>query len=127
MVPYHNPIPEQKQRDQAEGNPVPGKSKDGFAGGGMMTAWIQAEKMMQIALVLPCAAFLGWLAGSWADRRLHQSWMTVVGILFGSASGLIYAIRMAIAAERSSDLDQPSQDRTGLQGESRKDSQNPKS
>jgi ATP synthase protein I len=111
MVPFHNPIPEDKRR-----------GKDQPGGGGMMGSWVQAEKLMQIALVLPCAAFLGWLAGSWADRHFHQSWMTVVGILFGCASGLVYAIRIAIAAERSSDSSQPGTNDTGSQDESRKDS-----
>src|SRR5580658_4431388 len=111
MMPFHNPTPERKQSDA-----------DGRKGGGMMSSWIQAEKLMQIALVLPCAAFLGWLAGHWADRHFHQSWMTVVGILLGSASGLIYAVRMAIAAERGSDLSQPSQNGAGSQDESNKDS-----
>jgi ATP synthase protein I len=112
MMPFHNPTPERKQSDA-----------DGRKGGGMMSSWIQAEKLMQIALVLPCAAFLGWLAGSWADRHFHQSWITVVGILLGSASGLTYAVQAAIGAERSSDSSQPGANGSGSQDGSKKDSQ----
>jgi F0F1-type ATP synthase assembly protein I len=83
MVPYHRPIPEPKQRGK---------------GSGMFDAWIQAEKIVQIALVLPCAVFIGWLAGAWLDRRLHQSWIALVGIIFGSVSGLVYVVRTALAA-----------------------------
>jgi hypothetical protein len=95
MVPYHNPIPERKQRDKAEGTPESGKSKDGLAGG-MMGAWIQAEKMIQIAMVLPCAAFICWLPGFWLDRHFHQTWIAMAGVVFGIIAGLIAAIRLAI-------------------------------
>jgi ATP synthase protein I len=85
MVPSHRPIPESKQ---------PGKTD------GLFSAWVQAEKMMQIALVLPCATFIGWLAGVWLDRHFHQSWIALVGIVFGGASGLIYVVRLALAASK---------------------------
>jgi hypothetical protein len=95
-MPYHNPIPERKQRGKAEGLPAPGKSEGGFAGGGMMGAWIQAEKMIQIALMLPCAGFIGWLAGYGLDRWLHQTWIGIAGAVFGIIAGLVAAIRMAM-------------------------------
>jgi ATP synthase protein I len=80
-VPYQRPIPEKK--------PTPGMS--GFLG-----AWVQAEKMVQIALVLPSAAFIGWVIGFGLDRLLHQTWISMVGIVFGIISGLVAAIRMAM-------------------------------
>ena len=52
-MPYNRPIPDPKQ-----------SGKDP----GLFSAWIQAEKLMQIALVLPCAAFIGWLIGAWLDH-----------------------------------------------------------
>jgi hypothetical protein len=93
MVPYHKPIPKRKQRgpDGADEQP-----KDGFVGGGLITAWVQAEKMIQIALVLPCAAFIGWLPGFWLDRHFHQTWMAIAGVVFGIIAGLVAAIRMAV-------------------------------
>jgi len=84
MVPYHRPIPERKPRD-----------KNAPAAGGMMNAWIQAEKMMQIALMLPCAGFIGWLAGYCLDRWLHQAWIGMAGAVFGIVAGLVAAVRMA--------------------------------
>ncbi len=83
MVPYHRPIPDPNQRGKARG---------------AISALVQAEKMMQIALVLPCAAFVGWLAGVGLDRWLHQSWIELVGIVFGGVAGLVYVIRLAMAA-----------------------------
>jgi len=63
-------------------------------------AIVQAEKLLQIALMLPCAAVVGWLIGAWADKHFHQSWIAIAGIVFGAISGLVYVIRMALVAER---------------------------
>ncbi len=69
-----------------------------------MSAWIQAEKLMQVALVLPCATFIGWAIGAGLDRWLHQSWIALVGIVFGGASGLVYVVRLALAEEKNPKL-----------------------
>ena len=61
---------------------------------------MQAEKLLQIALMLPCAAVVGWLIGAWADKHFHQTWIAIVGIVFGAVSGLVFVIRMAIHAEQ---------------------------
>jgi hypothetical protein len=81
-MPFNRPIPDR--------NPPPKGS------GGVQTL-IQAEKMMQIALLLPSAAFIGWLAGAWLDSKMHQSWISLAGIVFGGISGLVYVIRLVIA------------------------------
>jgi F0F1-type ATP synthase assembly protein I len=85
-MPYNDPIPERKT-----------KSKNGVG----LQSLVQAEKLMQIAFVLPSAMIIGWLAGAWADTKLHQSWLTIVGIILGCTSGLVYVIRLAIDAEKS--------------------------
>jgi F0F1-type ATP synthase assembly protein I len=82
-MPYHAPIPEREPKRQ------------GKAG---VTALIQAETAMQVALVLPCAVVIGWLLGAWADRHFHQSWFAIGGIVLGSISGLSYVIRAAVSA-----------------------------
>ena len=64
-------------------------------------AIVEAEKLLQIALMLPCAALIGWLIGAWADKHFHQSWIAILGVVFGAISGLVYVIRMALSAERS--------------------------
>jgi len=88
-MPYNRPIPNPKT-----------DSKQGGEDPGLFSAWIQAEKLMQIALVLPCATFIGWFIGAWLGRHFHQSWIAIVGIVFGGASGLIFAVRVAIAANK---------------------------
>jgi F0F1-type ATP synthase assembly protein I len=65
-----------------------------------LSLYVQAEKMLQIAFVLPCALVIGWLLGAWADKGLHQSWMTIAGVILGCVSGLVFVIRMAFAAEK---------------------------
>lgn len=68
-------------------------------------ALVQAEKLLQVALMLPCAVAIGWLLGAWGDSRLHQSWMTITGVILGAVSGLSFVIRMAISAEKASPAD----------------------
>ena len=85
MVPYHLPIPDSSQ---------PGKAR------GAISTLVQAEKMMQIALILPCSAFVGWLPGLWLDKHFNQKWISLVGIVFGGVSGLIYVVRLALAADK---------------------------
>ena len=68
----------------------------------MIGAWIQAEKMIQIALVMPCAAFIGWVIGAGLDRWLHQTWISMSGIVLGIIAGLVGAIEMAIASAAGS-------------------------
>ncbi|HVN92845.1 MAG TPA: AtpZ/AtpI family protein [Terracidiphilus sp.] len=101
---YQRPGPDDKQK----GN-----------GSGLFSAWIEAEKLMQIALVLPCATFIGWLIGEWLDRHFHQSWIAIVGILFGAASGIYYSIQVAIMANRDpkmQDEDSSGKDSSGPKG-----------
>jgi len=96
VVPYHNPIPEKKRQSGMSG---------------LLGAWVQAEKMIQIALLLPSAAFIGWLGGYGLDRWLHQTWISVAGVIFGIVAGLVGAIRMAIFY--GSDSRQGNQDENG--------------
>jgi ATP synthase protein I len=59
---------------------------------------VQAERLMQIALVLPIAVLIGWFFGALLDRWLHQTWITVVGLILGMIAGMLEAVRMALAA-----------------------------
>ncbi len=93
-MPYHNPIPERKAR---------GKAAAGFE------SLVQAEKLLQVAFVLPSAMVIGWLAGAWADMKLHQTWLTIVGVVFGCFSGLFYVVRLAMDAEKGAGAKDESQ------------------
>ncbi|MGA3033435.1 MAG: hypothetical protein ABSD70_09130 [Terracidiphilus sp.] len=89
-MPYHNPIPEKKQR-----------SGSSSGGSGLFGAYVQAEKLMQIAFVLPAAAGIGLAAGWWIGNLLHQRWIEALGIIVGCVSGLVYVLQIAIAAEKA--------------------------
>jgi hypothetical protein len=95
-MPFHRPIPEPKRRTNPGDGPPPEPSKGAFAGG-ILGAWVQAEKVMQIALMLPSAAFIGWVIGFGLDHWLHQTWIATIGIVVGIIAGLVGAIRMAMA------------------------------
>ncbi|KAA6464994.1 AtpZ/AtpI family protein [Acidobacteria bacterium AB60] len=84
-MPYNNPIPEHRR-------PKPQPRRDS---GGLATL-VQAEKMMQIAILLPSAAFIGWLAGTWLDKHFHQSWISLAGMIGGGIAGLVYVVRLVL-------------------------------
>jgi ATP synthase protein I len=81
----------------AYNKPIPSEGQKRRTSAGI-AALVQAEKMIQIALLLPSSAFVGWLIGAWLDSKLHTTWITAAGIMFGGISGLVYVIRMAMAA-----------------------------
>ena len=80
-MPFNAPIPDPKPR--------PKKSS-------ALSSLVEAEKMMQIAVLLPVSAFVGWGIGAWLDKSFHQSWIALAGILFGGFAGLLYVIRLVI-------------------------------
>lgn len=93
----YRPIPQSKQPGHAGDGDPPQQAKDeSGVSSSILGAWVQAEKMMQIALMLPSAAFIGWLIGYGLDRWLHQTWIAMIGIVMGILSGLVGAIRMAM-------------------------------
>jgi F0F1-type ATP synthase assembly protein I len=82
MVPFNPPIPDSKQ---------PNKGSSG------VKSLAEAGKLTQIATLLPCSVFVGWLAGAWIDSHFHQAWLPLVGILLGGFSGLVYVVRLVMA------------------------------
>lgn len=76
------------------------KRPDNDRGGGLGTL-VQAEQLMQIALILPCATLIGWGAGWWIDNHFHMHWAAIAGLLFGMVAGMVSVIRMALSAGTS--------------------------
>lgn len=74
---------------------------------------MEAEKLMQVAFVLPTALVICWLMGWWLAQHTHQKWLEIAGIVFGCIVGLVYVIQMAIAVERKASTDEESQSKTG--------------
>lgn len=75
--------------------PIPEKRPEPRTGGATRSL-AQAERLLQIAFVLPCAMLLCWGAGWWLDQHFHTKWITLVGIVFGMIAGMVSAIRLAM-------------------------------
>jgi len=56
--------------------------------------WVQFGRYSQLAFMLPAATVAGYLIGALLDYWLHTTWISVVGLLLGTAGGLIELIRM---------------------------------
>lgn len=100
-MPFHPPIPEPKGR---------GKST------GLVSAIVQAEKLVQVALVLPCSAFIGWLIGDWIGGRLHFPLAGAIGVAFGGGAGLYYVVRLALDAVKDPSSAEKGDDGKGSAG-----------
>jgi F0F1-type ATP synthase assembly protein I len=61
---------------------------------GPMASLVRAESLMQLALVIPAAVFIGWLAGVGLDHWLHTTWLYIVGLLLGAVAGFVQMIRV---------------------------------
>ena len=77
-------------------NPPPKKPESDSDDGGMGTL-LRAEKLTQIAFILPVAVFVGWLLGALLDRWLHQHWIYLVGIILGAVAGFVQIFRLVAA------------------------------
>jgi F0F1-type ATP synthase assembly protein I len=55
--------------------------------------WVQVGRYSQLAFMLPAGTVAGYLLGALLDRWLHTSWINIVGLLLGTAAGLIELIR----------------------------------
>lgn len=89
----------------------PTKERAGLSGG--ISGLIEAEKLMQIAFVLPAAVLIGWVAGWWLGNALHQKWIEIAGVVFGCVSGLVYVIQMAVLAEKKTSMGDEDQNGAG--------------
>jgi F0F1-type ATP synthase assembly protein I len=73
-----------------------GNNDKGTNGGkGALGELVKAESMIQLAIALPAGCLIGWLAGSWLDRHLHQEWISIAGIVLGALGGFIQIYRTA--------------------------------
>ena len=58
--------------------------------------WVQVGRYSQLALMLPAGTVVGWLIGSALDHWLQTSWIQIVGLLLGTAGGMIELIRVVL-------------------------------
>jgi F0F1-type ATP synthase assembly protein I len=90
-MPFHRPIPEDK-------SPIASDAGDRPKMSAPVKSLAQAESVMQIAFVMPCALLVGWGMGWSVDHFFHLHWAIAVGLVLGVVAGMVSAIRMAIQA-----------------------------
>lgn len=58
--------------------------------------WVQFGRYSQIAFMLPAGTVTGYLVGALLDRWWHTTWVSVVGLILGTAAGIIELLRMVL-------------------------------
>jgi len=66
---------------------------------GPKSAWVGAEKYIQLGMTLPAATVVGWLLGELLKQWLHLEWLPLAGLILGVVSGFVYFIRMALSED----------------------------
>jgi len=60
--------------------------------------WRQASRFSYVGIFFGVAVVIGWLAGSWLERRVGGApWVSLVGVLLGVAAGFKELFRIARA------------------------------
>ena len=81
------------ERDSQAGKGKNTSQRSGGRAGGMDTL-LRAEKLTQIAFILPAAVLVGWLIGAGLDRWLHTGWIYLAGIVLGVIAGFVQIFRL---------------------------------
>lgn len=76
---------------------------------GIADGVIRAERMLQIAFILPAAVVVGWLGGVGLDKWLHQHWIYIAGIILGCVAGFIQIFRLVLGQEKQLEKEDPKQ------------------
>ena len=69
----------------------------------VLRGFVRAESMVQIALAVPLSTIIGWGLGDWLDHKMHQSWISILGLVLGAVAGFVQIVRVANHANRSDD------------------------
>jgi len=72
---------------------------------GMVGSVVRAERLTQIAFILPAAVVVGWLAGAGLDKWLHQHRIYLAGIILGCAAGFVQIFRIVQTNEKQMEKD----------------------
>jgi F0F1-type ATP synthase assembly protein I len=56
-----------------------------------------------LALLLPCATFVGYFIGYYLDKQFGTTWLKIVFLILGSAAGFIALIRQVMRDSNDTD------------------------
>jgi F0F1-type ATP synthase assembly protein I len=63
---------------------------------GIMHSLVEAEKLIQLAFLIPAATVVGWLGGVALDHAFHQTWLYLAGLLLGATAGFVQMFRIVL-------------------------------
>lgn len=67
---------------------------------GLVDGIVKAERLLQIAVILPLSVVVGWAIGVGLDKWLHQHWIYLAGIVFGAVAGFYQVFRVVQNTEK---------------------------
>ena len=68
---------------------------------GALDGLVRAERLLQIAFILPAAVVVGWAAGAGLDKWLHQDWIYLAGLGVGAVAGFVEVFRLVMSNEKA--------------------------
>jgi F0F1-type ATP synthase assembly protein I len=68
---------------------------------GVLDGVVRAERLLQIAFILPASVLVGWLVGAGLDKWLHRTWLYLPGLLVGAIAGFIEIFRLVLSNEKA--------------------------
>jgi len=71
------------------------------SGSGILKSVVQAERLIQLALVLPAATLIGWAIGLGLDHWLGHHWISIAGLLVGAVAGFVEVFRVVAAVSKT--------------------------
>jgi F0F1-type ATP synthase assembly protein I len=82
-------------------NSDPKPEKRRGVGAGAMDGLVRAERLLQIAFILPASVFVGWLIGAGLDKWLHQTWIYLPGLVVGAVAGFVEVFHLVLSNEKA--------------------------
>lgn len=64
-----------------------------------LSSLVRLESLIQLAIMIPAATAIGWLAGTGLDHLFHTTWISIAGLLLGAAAAFVQIFRIVLKAE----------------------------
>jgi len=80
----------------------PNQSQSGTKRSAALSGLVRAQRLLEIAFILPISVCIGLALGYVLDRWLHQHWIEVVGMILGAVAGFIEVFHIVQQNEKDS-------------------------
>jgi len=78
------------------------QSQSGTKRSAALSGLVRAQRLLEIAFILPISVCIGLALGYVLDRWLHQHWIEVVGMILGAVAGFIEVFHIVQQNEKDS-------------------------